>query len=45
MLVLLSSVSVLVLLTDVFVGVLMLIWSILMLGCISKIPVDNGFNH
>ena len=35
----------LVLLTDVFVGVLMLIWSIIMLEYISKIPADNGFNH
>ena len=45
MLVLLSSVDVLVLLTGMFVGVLTLIWSILMLECISKFPVDNGFNH
>ena len=42
---LLSSFSVLLLLTGVFVGVLTLIWYILMLKCISKIPVDNGFNH
>ena len=44
MLVLLTIVSMLVLLTGIFVGVLMLIWSILMLGYIAKIPVDNWFN-
>ena len=44
-LVLVSSVSVLVLLTSVFVGALTLIWYILVLKCISKIPVDNGLNH
>ena len=26
-------------------GVLMLIWYILMVECISKFPVDNGANH
>ena len=40
---LLSS-GVLVFLTGVFVSVLMLIWSILMVECIYKVPVDNGFN-
>ena len=44
-LVLLSSVNVLVMLTGYFVGVLTLIWSILMMECISKISVDNGFTH
>ena len=44
-LILLTSVSLLVLLNCVFVDVLMLIWSILMLKCISKIIVGNGFNH
>ena len=31
--------------TGVFVDVLTLIWSILVVKCISKILVDNGFNH
>ena len=31
--------------TGVFVDVLTLIWSILVLKIISKIPGDNGFNH
>ena len=44
-LVLLSSDSVLLLLTDVFAGALTLIWSILMLECNYKIPVDKGLNH
>ena len=44
-LVLMSSVDVLVLMTGIFVGVLTLIWSILMLECISKVPVDNGINN
>ena len=44
-LIMLTSVFVLGLLTSVFVGVLMLIWSIQMLEYISKIKVDNGFNH
>ena len=44
-LVMLSRVAVLVLMTGIFVGVLTLIWSILMLECISKVPVDNGFNN
>ena len=35
----------LILLTSVFVDVLTLIWSILVLKFISKIPVDNGFNN
>ena len=42
MLVRLTSVSVLLLLTGVFVGELTLIWSILMLECITKIPVENA---
>ena len=41
-LVLLTSVSVFVLLAGVFVGVFVLIWSILMLECIAKITIDNG---
>ena len=44
-LVMLSSVSVLVQLNGVFLGGLTLIWSIMMLECISKIPVDYGYNH
>ena len=44
-LVLLSSVDVLVLLTGIFVGALMLIWSILMLEYIYKVSVVNGFNQ
>ena len=44
-LILLASVSMLVLLDSVFVGVSTLIWSIMVLECISKIIVDNGFNH
>ena len=42
---LLTSVSVLVQLTGVFVGVLTLIWSNLMLEFMSKIPVENEFNN
>ena len=45
MLILFSIVSVLVLLTGSFVGVLTLIWSILMVERISKLPIYNGFNH
>ena len=45
MLILLSSFVVLELLTGSFVGVLKLIWSILMVEFISKVPVDNGFNN
>ena len=44
-LVLLSSVAVLVLITGIFVGVLTLIWSILMVEFISKVPVDNVVNN
>ena len=44
-LVLLSSVAVLVLINGIFVGVLRIILSILTLECISKVPVDNGFNN
>ena len=43
--ILMSSVAVLVLLTGIFVGVLTLIWSIQMAQCISKVPIDNGFNN
>ena len=54
MLLLLTSMSVLVLfsrgdliifLAGSFVGVLSLIWSILMVECISKVSVDNRVNH
>ena len=45
MLILLSSGAVLEFLNDIFVGVFTLIWSILMVECISKAPVDNGFNN
>ena len=44
-LILLSVVAVLVLLTGIFVGVLTLIWYILMVKFISKVPVENWFNH
>ena len=44
-LIIIYSVAVLVLLTGIFVGVLTLIWSILMVECISKFPVDNWVNH
>ena len=43
--VLLSSCAVVILLTRIFVVVLTLIWSILMVECISKVTVDNGVNH
>ena len=43
--ILLSSGAVLVFLTGNFVGVLTLIWSILIVECIYKVPVDNGFNN
>ena len=43
--VMLSSVAVLVLITGIFVGVLTLIWSIMMVECISKVTVENWFNH
>ena len=44
-LILLSSGAVLVLLAGIFADVLTLIWSILMVEFITKIPVDNGFNN
>ena len=44
-LVLLYSVAELALMTGIFVGVVTLIYSILMLECISKVTVYNGFNH
>ena len=45
MLILLTGVYVLVMLTGVFVGVLKLIWSIMVLECIARNLVDNGFNN
>ena len=54
MLVFLTSVSVLVLLSrgdfmilmaGIFVGVLTLIWSIMIVECISKFSVENRVNH
>ena len=54
MMMLLASVSVLILLysgaliiflAGIFVGVLTLIWSILMVEFISKVPVDNVVNN
>ena len=42
---LLSSVALLVMLTVIFFGVLTLIWSIMMVECISKVTVENWFNH
>ena len=44
-LILLTGVSVLGMLTGIFVSVLTLIWSILMLECIVKIYIENGFNN
>ena len=44
-LVILSSFSVLVMLNGIFVRVLTLIWYIMMLPCISKVPIDNGSNR
>ena len=44
-LILLSSGAVLVFLTEIFVGVLTLMWSIHMVESISKVPVDNGSNN
>ena len=35
----------LIMLTSVFLNVLTLIWSILVVKCISKFSVDNGFTH
>ena len=43
--ILLSSVPVLVPLTGFFVGMLMLIWTILMVERIYKVPVDNELNN
>ena len=45
LLVLMSSCAVIIFLTGVFAGALTLIWYILMVGYISKVPVDNGANH
>ena len=44
-LIFLNSIFVLLLLASSFVDVLALFWSILMLKCIAKIPVDNGSNN
>ena len=44
-LILLSSDAVIIFLDGIFVCVLMLIWSILMVEYISKVPVENGFNN
>ena len=44
-LILLSSGAVMIFLTGIFVGGSTLIWSILMVECISKVPVENGFNN
>ena len=44
-LILLSSGAVIIFMAGIFVCVLMLIWSILMVEYISKVTVDNGFNH
>ena len=44
-LILLLSVSVLVLLTRIFVGVLMLLCTILMVERIPRVPFDNWFNN
>ena len=44
-LILLSNVVVVVLLTEKFSGVLTIIWYILMVECIYKVPANNGFNH
>ena len=41
----LYSGAVLVFLTGIFVGVLKLICSILIVECISKVSVENGFNN
>ena len=43
-LILLSSGSVMIFMAGGFVGALTLIWSILMVKCISKVPVYNGVN-
>ena len=43
--IILSIVAVLVKLTGIFVVMFTLIWYILIVECISKVPMDNGFNH
>ena len=43
--VLLSSGAVMILLAGIFVGGLTLIWSILMVEYIYKVPVDNRVNY
>ena len=43
--VMLSSGALVIFMAGMFGGFLMLIWSILMAECISKLPVDNRVNH
>ena len=44
-LVILSSGALMIFMARIFVGLLMLIWSILMAECISKLRVHNRLNH
>ena len=44
-LVLLSRGDLVIFIASIFVGVLILIWSILMVECISKVSVENRVNH
>ena len=44
-LVLLSRGDLMILLDGIFVGVLTLIWSFLMVECITKVLVENRFNN
>ena len=44
-LVLLSRGDLMILLDGIFVGVLTLIWSFLMVECITKVFVENTFNN
>ena len=44
-LILFSSDDVMIFLSGIFVGVLILIWSILMVECIAKVLVENWVNH
>ena len=43
--ILLSSGAVLVFLNGIFIGALMLIWSILMVECILKFSINNSLNN
>ena len=43
--ILLSSGILMILLAGIFVCVLTLIWSILMVEYISKVPIENGVNN